>query len=1031
MTDALPDGRYDQLVTRALHGHLASVEADVHHEPVSGDDEVEFAVTHLTAALRRALAQRKAGADRAALVEAVAEVIEAEDEAPAGDRLERLVSVITPPAIGLAPRYRTGPNTPLGESTLLTNAHGEPSMGMEISRELDSADEVDLLCAFIKFAGLRTMERELRPIAQAGVPFRIITTTYMGATERRALDWLVQEFGAQVKVHYESRSTRLHAKAWMFRRRTGFHTAYVGSSNLSRSALLDGLEWNVRITQAGTPHLLEKFRATFDSYWNDPSFEDYDPAEDGERLDEALLMAGGKTSSELVMDLSGLRHRPYPYQQEMLDALEAERVVHDRHRNLLVAATGTGKTVVAAFDYRNLSEASTRPPRLLFIAHRLEILDQARRTFREILGDGTFGEIYGFGRQPTRWDHVFATVQSLSGNVEDLPADHFDVVIVDEFHHAEAATYRRVLDHFTPREMLGLTATPERADGVRVQDAYFDGRTAFELRLWDALAGDLLAPFHYFGIADSTDLTQVRFQRGSYDTDQLTALYTGNQARARIILKAVRDKVADPRQMRAIGFCVGVDHARFMAAVFTEAGLPARALTGESSAEQRAETRAALISGDICAIFTADLFNEGVDIPQVDTVLFLRPTDSATIFLQQLGRGLRRHPSKAVLTALDFVGHQHEGFRLERRFMAMTGATRGELQKHAEHGFPLLPAGSQIVLDDVTYDEVISSLKASLTLNKPRLVASLRAYSDISLADFADALGTEAERLVKNASWTDLRRQAGLSVDDRTTPDEAELLRRRHMFFRVDDRARLDAYRAWLSADAPAYGAASPELQRFGRMLHGIVWPKGGRTTWADGLAHLASCRPACDEFLAILDIAEDRIRHVSQPLPGPLSATGLASHATYAREEILAALDQTAEASQTISHREGVYWSPTWQTDALLVTLKKSDALFSPSTMYHDYAMGPEVFHWQSQSRTTPISPTGQRYIHHQEQGSHVVLFARTTSTRDEFGHTPGFMCLGTARYRSSEGSAPMSVIWELDRPLPADMYQAASAAA
>ncbi|WP_462417289.1 DUF3427 domain-containing protein [Kytococcus sp. Marseille-QA3725] len=995
MTDRLPEGRYDHLVTHALRDRLATTHAEVEYESVPDEDEVEFAVTHLTQALRRRLRQTRPGRDRVALVETVTQAIDAAAESPANEQLRRLVSVIDTPAIGEAPRYRRSPSTPLSESALLTNAHGEPSMGAELTRELDSADEVDLLCAFIKFAGVRTMERELRLLSEAGVPLRIITTTYMGATERRAVDWLVHQFGAQVKVHFESRATRLHAKAWLFRRRTGFHTAYVGSSNLSRAALLDGVEWNVRLTQGGTPHLLEKFRATFDSYWNDPSFETYLPERDGDRLDDALAIAGGTSATSLVMDLSGLQHRPYPYQQEMLDALQAEREIHDRHRNLVVAATGTGKTVVAAFDYRNLAEASSTRPRLLFVAHRVEILEQARRTFQEILGDGSFGEILGSHYTTHRWDHVFATVQSLSNRLDDLPRDHFDIVIVDEFHHAAAQTYRIFLDHFQPRELLGLTATPERADDIRIQDAFFDGRTAYELRLWDALAGDLLSPFHYFGIADATDLRSVSFTRGSYDQDQLTTLYTGNQARARIILKAVRDKVTDPLAMRALGFCVGVEHARFMARVFTEAGIPARALSGDSKTAERLDTRSALVAGDISAIFTADLFNEGVDIPEVDTVLFLRPTDSPTIFLQQLGRGLRRHASKAVLTALDFVGHHHENFRLEQRFLAMTGVTRGELGRHVRHGFPFLPAGSQIVLDDVAQEEVLESLRVSLQLNRPRLVAELKKHAAPSLTDFASALRTDPERIVKNSSWTALQRQAGLIDKEPASADEEELLKRRHMFFRIDDQERLHAYRRWLAPDAPDYDDESPQMQRFGRMLHSIIWPKGGRTTWAEGLAHLARSRPACEEFLQVLDIAESRIRHIARPLTGSLEETGLASHATYAREEILAALDYAAEATQTISHREGVYWSATWETDALLITVKKSEALFSPSTMYQDYALGSRHFHWQSQSRTTPSSPTGQRYIHHEERGCHVVLFARAVNTKDEFGHTPGFVAL------------------------------------
>jgi hypothetical protein len=236
------------------------------------------------------------------------------------------------------------------------------------------------------------LEPELSRLRDRGAPLRVITTTYVGATERQALDRLVRELGAEVRIQYDTQRTRLHAKSWMFRRGSGFDTAYVGSSNLSRAALLDGVEWNVRLSRVATPALLTKFRATFDTYWYDETFEAYDPDGDRDRLDDALAEASGRrTHDRATFSLAGLAVRPYPHQQILLDALTTERVAHDRHRNLIVAATGTGKTVVAALDYRDLSEPSRRP-NLLFVAHRREILEQSLRTYREVLADSEFGQ---------------------------------------------------------------------------------------------------------------------------------------------------------------------------------------------------------------------------------------------------------------------------------------------------------------------------------------------------------------------------------------------------------------------------------------------------------------------------------------------------------------------------------------------------------------------------------------------------------------------------------------------------------------
>jgi HKD family nuclease len=359
--------------------------------------------------------------------------------------------------------YAIRPLTPLSETALITNAPDDPSLGAELRAELATADRVDLLCAFVKWYGIRVLEDSLRAAKERGVPIRVITTTYIGVTDRHALDRLVREFGAEVKVNYEIRSTRLHAKAWMFRRNTGFDTAYVGSSNLSKAALLDGLEWNVRLSSVATPRVLDKFEATFDAYWADTTFETYDPRRDGERLTKALAQASGTgTAGEFKISLSGLQVHPLPHQRDMLERLRVEREMRGRSRNLLVAATGTGKTVMAALDYRCMRDRRAgQLPRLLFVAHRREILNQSLRTYREVLDNASFGELPHSGKEPRDWTHVFASVQSLNvQRLEQLDPKHFDVLVIDEFHHATAETYRRVIDHFEPGELLGLTATP-------------------------------------------------------------------------------------------------------------------------------------------------------------------------------------------------------------------------------------------------------------------------------------------------------------------------------------------------------------------------------------------------------------------------------------------------------------------------------------------------------------------------------------------------------------------------------------------
>ncbi|MGX4691995.1 DUF3427 domain-containing protein [Streptomyces sp. JNUCC 63] len=924
--------------------------------------------------------------------------------------------------------YAIRPLTPLSETSLLTNSPEDLSLGAELRAELATADRIDLLCAFVKWYGIRVLEDALRAAKERGVQIRVITTTYMGATDRHALDRLVRDFGATVKVNYEIRSTRLHAKAWLFRRKTGFDTAYVGSSNLSRAALLDGLEWNVRLSSVATPAVLDKFEATFDAYWHDTAFETYDPDLHGERLDGALAQASGTSSAtDLKINLSGLEVRPFPHQRDMLERLTVERELRGRHRNLLVAATGTGKTVMAALDYRSLCKKSDGGrPKLLFVAHRKEILKQSLRTYREVLDDASFGELLHSGQDPREWNHVFASVQSLNvQRLEQLAPDHFDIIVIDEFHHATATTYRRVIDHFTPKELLGLTATPERMDGLNVQDEFFEGRISAEMRLWEALENDLLCPFHYFGIPDGTDLTSLGWQKGSYADQELGNLYTGNHARARIVVKQIRDKVSDPGAMRALGFCVTKAHAHFMADFFRKAGFKAVALDSDSSADARAQALSDLRDGNLQVIFSVDLFNEGLDIPDVDTLLLLRPTNSATVFLQQLGRGLRRTETKPVLTVLDFIGQHRAEFRFEEQFRALTNLSRNRLVDHIEHDFPQLPSGCQIILEGKSKDLILDNIRAQVNATVKTLVKEVKAYSTPRLADYLRESRREIKELYKSEnSWTTVLRRAGL-IEEPAADGEAALLKRVHAFLHVDDPERADAYLRLLQDGASPYEELGPTDQSYARMLFFNLWDNaGGFTGFQEGLESLRSQRAFRDELGQVLSHVIEQADHFPIPLSGHLSQVPLKVHSSYNRSEILAALGVARFGGQMPrTFAQGVQWVEELQTDALLITLEKNEKDFSPTVRYKDYALSPTLFHWESQNSTAENSRTGMRYRQHKQRGGHVLLFMRRYKNTD-IGKSQPWMLLGPATYQSHTGSKPMAITWRLKHDLPADVW-------
>src|SRR6476646_3015370 len=870
---SLLEGVYESLITAQLQKRLDEAgDIDAPRVAVADADEPEVLSRHVAQAVVRVLRRERNPELRVDLVNRMLNVLGSDEDAVV-DASRQLLAVSYAGDHGTR-RPTLRPATPLSAAALLTNASGEPGIGHELRAEIPTADRVDVIMAFVKWHGNRVIETQLRELRDRGVPLRIITTTYMGATERAALDRLVSEFGAEVRVQYDALRTRLHAKAWLFRRNTGFDTAYVGSSNLSRAALLDGVEWNVRLSSVATPALLQKFEATFDTYWNDPSFETYDPERDRDRLDDALAEArGSKTHDRVTLTLSGLEVRPYPHQSDMLEQLAVERVVHHRHRNLVVAATGTGKTVVAALDYRRIAEEAGHRPSLLFVAQRKEILEQSLRTYREVLNDADFGELYVGGTRPERWRHVFASVQSLASyDVRTIPPGVFEVVVIDEFHHAEAKSYKQILNHFVPRDLLGLTATPERGDGVDVR-GFFGGRTAAELRLWDALKADLLTPFHYFGIADGTDLRQLEWKAGTYDASALSNLYTGDDRRARLILRAVLDKIADLSAMKALGFCVDREHAQFMARKFNEAGIRAATVLGTTPAPERERAVSDLRDGRIQALFTVDVFNEGVDVPAINTVLFLRPTQSSTVFLQQLGRGLRRAKDKAVLTVLDFVGHHRKEFRFDLRYRSITGSTRTQLQRDVEQGFPSLPAGTQIVLDRQTQQLVLDNIRDQIKSRWTHLVAELRAHPTSDLGAFLADSGVELAQVIRSdRSWARLRREAGLSLAP-SGPQEAALLKRVRAFAHVDDPNRAAAYTRWLSDDAPVYDMADPQMQAYGRMLFFSLWPNGGGfDSYADGLASLDAEPAVRQDLQSVIAQGLDGAHHVTGPLRGSLA---------------------------------------------------------------------------------------------------------------------------------------------------------------
>ncbi len=1027
MPKPLHPGLYEAPLTRGLEARLREITSELKRVEALDDGEAPHALARLLhdrlVHALRSLPTEGRGLHQVRLVNRVLEVIrecapqggaEAEDEV--SSPAQRLLAVLAATDTPAKPVLPARPEIPLASSDLLVNGRRDISIGPEVKRELASADRVDLLCSFLKWSGLRLVEAELRDLLlRRPGGLRVLTTAYMSATERRALDALAK-MGAQVRVSYDTSRTRLHAKAWLFHRESGFSTACIGSSNLSAAAMLDGVEWNVRLSQIDNAPILNKFAATFQQYWADPDFRLYDRDE----FHHAVQGQQQRAAAPLLrFDIE-----PRPHQAEILDDLTAERA-RGHWRNLVVAATGTGKTVVAALDYKRLRAELPRA-RLLFVAHRKEILQQSLDTFRVILRDGSYGELLVGGEHADRWEHVFASVQSLNDErLEALRKDHFDVVIVDEFHHAGARTYERLLSHLKPRALLGLTATPERADGKSIL-TWFDDRVASELRLWKALDQGLLSPFQYFGVGGAPDLSGVKWSGGRYVTRALSNVYTADHLFAKRVLQELHAKVNDLRKMRALGFCVDIAHAEFMAERFREAGIAAAAVSAHTPSAERDSRLGALRAGDLQILFSVDLFNEGVDVPDVDTVLFLRPTESATVFLQQLGRGLRRTPDKECLTVLDFIGGAHRRFRFDARFRAIVGGTRRSVEREVERGFPSLPSGCVIQLDRQSQAAVLQNLRHALDVGHRGMMEDLRQLvrerGEVSLPAFLHESGLELEDLYTNGwCWSRLRREAG--VDPRPPSDlTPQLERALGRLLHVDDAWRLGGLCQLLSAPSPPQADPSEPLQRILYMLLGYV--RDPLHQMQAAWDHLWAERGLKEELQVLLTLLSDRTRRVTYPLGARLSKLPLCVHGTYTLGEILAACDERDKNGGVKRIQTGVYYLRHLKTDLFFVTLEKSERHYSPTTRYNDYPISANVFHWETQSSCSEQTPTGRRYLTVGAGDHQALLFVRQRR-QDDRGVTLPYTLLGPCSYRRHRGARPMQIEWELSRPMPAALYQ------
>jgi len=893
----------------------------------------------------------------------------------------------------------------------------------ELQKEIASADEIQLMVSFIKKRGLALLLPQLKEFTNRGGLLKVITTTYMQATDFEAIKQLSALKNTEIRITYDETSERLHAKAYIFLRKTGFNTAYIGSSNLSEQALDTGAEWNVKVTQMEQPRMMKTILGSFDASWWAEGYETFVDGEDDARLKAAL---NGESDNEIDFNVLQLI-RPFDYQQEILERLKVEREVRGHWRNLVVAATGTGKTVMAASDYKAFAETHDHA-RLLFVAHREEILRQSLQTFRQVLCDYNFGEKWYAGEEPANYEHVFASKDTLNNRLDDLqlPENYYDYIVIDEVHHAAASTYRKIINYFKPMILLGLTATPERMDGEDItQD--FDGTISAEIRLDDALNKGLLAPFHYYGITDSVDYSEVAWDKGHYISSELSRIYTYNDNRTAVILRSLKQYLTNIRDVRALCFCVDQQHAKYMASKFTLCGLKADVLTSEN-AQMRAPLYRRLKNKEINYLFVVDMFNEGVDIPEVDTILFLRPTESLTVFIQQFGRGLRKAKDKTHVNILDYVGNSRAEFNYTDRMRVMMGRTSMSVAEEMERDCPHLPLGCQIILEPKAKEYIMNNIKGAIQRFTARkinaLVQNFERHHSISLTltNFVKIYQMPLDKIYRGRTWSQLLKDAGI----------------RNVVSHFNEELSRAVFRKWLATDSYSYLSFIEQLARRSfrikvdklngveqkrlLMLYYDLFENAGRFRSLQEMVDVLSTDMCfCEELREVMALILKDNKAYEKADNSLLPDFPLKLHGIYTKAQIQVAIG-TSTLIKKSPAREGVERNKLMNVEAMFVDIIKNREEGS-TTDYDDKALSPNIFQWDTQNRVRPDSKEGQAYIN---QTQTMLLFVREQKNFvEDKSRTMGYVYLGRVTlidwtYKNLGTRMQMQIRWNMIEPIP-----------
>ncbi len=913
-------------------------------------------------------------------------------------------------------------------SSLFTGGNNTISLSEEIRREIASADEICFIVSFLKLSGVRILFEDLKKFCnKEGAKLRIITTTYCGVTQTKALEQLSKLPNTEIKISYNSDIERLHAKSYIFLRNSGMSTAYIGSSNLSKSAQTDGLEWNIRVTNHENPHIIKSALATFDMYWNSANFEDFNIG-GIEKFNKELNRNNTSSNKTIIYH----RYSLLPHQKQILNKLKVERKERNNYKNLIVAATGTGKTVISAFDFQDFVRTHKRA-RILFTAHREEILTQSLHTYRSVLQDANFGTLWVGNNKPSNeyeYEHLFVSIAMFNSRFNDFfknfDSSFYDYIVIDEAHHSQADSYRKLLSHFKPQLLIGLTATPERMDGQDLRPD-FGGRISAEIRLPQALQAGLLTPFQYLCVSDSTDLSDESLWSGQrYNIEKLSNKLC-TKSRSQLIVNALHKYLADEYTCRALCFCVNKQHADFMAEEFKLHGFNAESLTSNTPQDKRKQYTTELREGKLHYLCVVDIFNEGVDIPEIDTVLFLRPTESLTIFLQQLGRGLSLSAGKTELTVLDFVAQANKKYDFATRFRALSLQPNNDVQKQIKNGFTTLPAGCNIIMEKIARQHILDNIQNAI-YDRRRIINEIRSFTTPpTISQFLESNDQDIRILYKdNNCWTSLKKASGLisynenNITKQLEKGMANLIHHNTISFLKFVERFLSGEKVHLEEKQIKYST----MLYYALFQERISKAGFSSINEALDLIHDNNYSYFKQEISEIISYLINTVDIKTSPFEKE-AFPELELYGCYTREDIFILTGKQTKDKKMQGFASGVLNIPEQNTTLLFVTLNKSERDFSPSTQYDDYVINENYFHWQSQNTASHNNKGGKLFTGQKKSNNKIILFVRENKY-DAFRKTSPYHCFGLVEYISSNGDYPMNITWKLNKPIMAQYLKA-----